>query len=63
MTTGAEATMSFQELWESLLPVGRDGRTGGYRRLSWTPEDAACREWFTRAAAERGLRHLHSAGR
>jgi beta-ureidopropionase / N-carbamoyl-L-amino-acid hydrolase len=48
--------MSFQELWDSLLPVGRDGRTGGYRRLSWTPADAACREWFTQAAAERGLR-------
>jgi N-carbamoyl-L-amino-acid hydrolase len=48
--------MSFQALWESLLPVGRDGRTGGYRRLSWTPADAACREWFTRAAAERSLR-------
>ena len=48
--------MSFQELWESLLPIGRDSRTGGYRRLSWTPADAACREWFSRAAAECGLR-------
>jgi beta-ureidopropionase / N-carbamoyl-L-amino-acid hydrolase len=56
MITGGQATMSFQELWESLLPVGRDSRTGGYRRLSWTPEDAACREWFTQAAAARGLR-------
>ena len=50
--------MSFAGLWESLLPVGRDGASGGYRRFSWTPEDAACRAWFTQAAAERGLRVL-----
>jgi len=50
--------VSFAALWESLLPVGRDGASGGYRRFSWTPEDAACRAWFTRAAAERDLRVL-----
>ena len=50
--------MSFGALWESLLPIGRDGLSGGYRRFSWTPEDAACRAWFTRAAAERDLRVL-----
>ena len=48
--------MSFAALWESLLPIGRDGSSGGYRRFSWTPEDAACRAWFTRAATERDLR-------
>lgn len=48
--------MSFAALWEGLLPVGRDALTGGYRRFSWTPADAACRSWFTRTAAERGLR-------
>ena len=48
--------MSFRSLWESLLPVGRDGGTGGYRRFSWTPADAACRSWFLSTAAERGLR-------
>jgi N-carbamoyl-L-amino-acid hydrolase len=48
--------MSFAALWESLLPLGRDGGTGGYRRFSWTPADAACRSWFMEAAAERGLR-------
>ena len=48
--------MSFAGLWEGLRPIGRDQLTGGYRRFSWTPEDAACREWFLRAAAERGLR-------
>ena len=41
--------MSFAALWESLLPIGRDGLSGGYRRFSWTPEDAACRAWFTQA--------------
>jgi beta-ureidopropionase / N-carbamoyl-L-amino-acid hydrolase len=50
--------VSFAALWESLLPVGRDGPSGGYRRFSWTPEDAACRAWFTQAAAERELRVL-----
>jgi beta-ureidopropionase / N-carbamoyl-L-amino-acid hydrolase len=50
--------VSFADLWESLLPVGRDGASGGYRRFSWTPEDAACRAWFIQAAAERGLRVL-----
>lgn len=48
--------MSFAGLWQSLLPIGRDPGTGGYRRYSWTPADLACREWFHVAAAERGLR-------
>jgi beta-ureidopropionase / N-carbamoyl-L-amino-acid hydrolase len=49
-------TVSFGSLWESLLPAGRDAGTGGYRRFSWTPADAACRSWFMAAAAQRGLR-------
>ena len=48
--------MSFAALWESLLPLGRDGGTGGYRRFSWTAADAECRRWFFQAAAERNLR-------
>jgi beta-ureidopropionase / N-carbamoyl-L-amino-acid hydrolase len=48
--------MSFTALWASLLPAGRDGGTGGYRRFSWTPADAECRRWFFNAAEERGLR-------
>ena len=48
--------MTFAALWESLLPVGRDGGTGGYRRFSWTPADAECRRWFIKAAEERKLR-------
>ena len=35
--------MSFARLWESLLPVGRDEQTGGYRRYTWTEADLACR--------------------
>jgi N-carbamoyl-L-amino-acid hydrolase len=48
--------MSFAALWESLVPLGRDSGTGGYRRFSWTAADAECRRWFFLAAAERGLR-------
>jgi beta-ureidopropionase / N-carbamoyl-L-amino-acid hydrolase len=47
--------MGFAELWESLLPLGRDPATGGYRRYSFTEADLACREWFTSAAAQRGM--------
>jgi len=48
--------MAFAELWESMLPIGRDPETGGYRRYSFTKADMACREWFAGAAAERGMR-------
>ena len=47
--------MSFAELWRELEPLGRDPATGGYRRYSWTPADAACRAWFIRQAEELGL--------
>jgi N-carbamoyl-L-amino-acid hydrolase len=46
----------FADLWAELLPVGRDSRTGGYRRYSWTESDAACRAWFARTATGLGLR-------
>jgi beta-ureidopropionase / N-carbamoyl-L-amino-acid hydrolase len=48
--------MGFAELWNSLLPVGLDAGTGGYRRYSFTEADAACREWFVKSASERNLR-------
>jgi len=48
--------MTFAEMWAELLPVGRDERTGGYRRYSWTEADAACRAWFHRTSAALGMR-------
>ena len=47
--------MTFAELWREFEPLGRDPGTGGYRRYSWTPADAACRAWFTGQAQQRGL--------
>lgn len=47
--------ITFDALWDDLAPIGRDSRTGGYRRFAWTPADLACREWFTAAAQDRGL--------
>lgn len=46
---------SFDEMWAALEPIGRDARTGGYRRFAWTAEDAALREWFAGEAAARRL--------
>lgn len=46
---------SFEEMWESLLPIGREPSTGGYRRFAGTDADLACREWFTAQAGKRGL--------
>ena len=51
-----EGALGFAELWEALLPLGRDAATGGYRRYSFTKADMACREWFASAAAQRGMR-------
>lgn len=55
MADQVEGPASFSALWDALLPIGRDARTGGYRRFAWTAEDLACREWFTDAAAARGM--------
>jgi N-carbamoyl-L-amino-acid hydrolase len=46
---------SFRQLWETLVPVGRHGPTGGYRRYAWSAADLECREWFRDQAAARGL--------
>jgi N-carbamoyl-L-amino-acid hydrolase len=42
-------------MWAALQPVGRDARTGGYRRFAWTREDHDLREWFAGECATRGL--------
>ena len=52
----SSAPPGFGALWESLLPIGRDPATGGYRRFSWTPADLDCRAWFEAAARQRQLR-------
>ncbi len=46
---------SFAEMWSALEPLGRDRRSGGYRRYAWTDVDAELRSWFAGAAAARGL--------
>jgi beta-ureidopropionase / N-carbamoyl-L-amino-acid hydrolase len=46
---------SFDGLWSALQPVGRDRRSGGYRRFAWTAEDAALREWFESECITRSL--------
>jgi N-carbamoyl-L-amino-acid hydrolase len=53
---GKETALGFAELWDALLPLGRNAATGGYRRYSFTKADMACREWFASAAAQRGMR-------
>src|SRR5215204_3459403 len=47
--------MSFDALWAALEPLGRDRRTGGYRRYAWTSVDRELREWFAAEARARGL--------
>lgn len=51
MTSGS----TFEPLWASLLAVGRDPATGGYRRLAWSDTDLEARAWFVQRASERGL--------
>ncbi|WP_040795929.1 allantoate amidohydrolase [Nocardia higoensis] len=47
--------MTFDTMWESILDVGREAATGGYRRFAWNDADMTLREWFTGCAAERGM--------
>ncbi|MFC7220705.1 allantoate amidohydrolase [Streptomyces polyrhachis] len=42
-------------MWRSLLPIGRNAASGGYRRHAWTGADADCRLWFQAQAEARGL--------
>ncbi|MET1132257.1 MAG: allantoate amidohydrolase [Aeromicrobium sp.] len=42
-------------LLDDLDDVGRDPRSGGYRRHVWTAADAELRAWFAQEAARRGL--------
>jgi N-carbamoyl-L-amino-acid hydrolase len=42
-------------LLDEIAGIGRDRRTGGYRRFAFSREDAALGEWFAAACAGRGL--------
>ncbi len=46
---------TWARMWSDLLPVGRDGTTGGYRRPAWSAADLTCRGWFEAETARRGL--------
>jgi N-carbamoyl-L-amino-acid hydrolase len=46
---------TFDGMWSTIAPIGRDAATGGYRRFAWTRADAMLREWFAGEAAARGL--------
>ncbi|MGQ4619379.1 allantoate amidohydrolase [Nocardia sp. R7R-8] len=48
-------TTTFDSMWGSLLPVGRDSTTGGYRRFAWNDADMTLREWFIDSADKRGM--------
>ena len=49
--------MTFDRMWSSIEPIGREASTGGYRRYAWTGADATLREWFAAEAAARA--HIH----
>ena len=51
----AGTVVSFDHLWGSILDVGRDAVSGGYRRFAWTTADLTLREWFTGEAQQRGM--------
>ncbi|SER32389.1 allantoate amidohydrolase [Microlunatus flavus] len=46
---------TFDGLWADLADLGREPRTGGYRRFAWTRTDHTLHEWFAGEAARRGL--------
>ncbi|MFV0463166.1 MAG: allantoate amidohydrolase [Nostocoides sp.] len=46
---------TFRSMWAELAPLGRDPRSGGYRRFAWTAEDETLRAWFAAQSAARGL--------
>lgn len=47
--------MSFAELWDALVPIGRDPYSGGNHRHGYEPAELECREWFRSAADARDL--------
>jgi len=52
MTSAGER---FARDWAALARIGRDERTGGYRRYAWTAADLELRAWFAGQARHRGM--------
>ena len=50
-----ERVTAFDTLWPTILEVGRNAGTGGYRRFAWSDADLTLREWFTGCAESRGM--------
>ncbi|APE34802.1 allantoate amidohydrolase [Nocardia mangyaensis] len=48
-------TDTFDAMWASILDVGREPSTGGYRRFAWNDADMTLREWFTDEANRRSM--------
>ena len=46
---------AFDALWATILDVGQDKNTGGYRRFAWSDADLTLREWFRGCASDRGM--------
>jgi N-carbamoyl-L-amino-acid hydrolase len=46
---------SLDTMLSALEPIGKDRKSGGYKRLAWTHEDHALGEWFVGEAGSRGL--------
>jgi N-carbamoyl-L-amino-acid hydrolase len=47
--------VTFEALWDSLLPVGRSERTGGYFRAPFGSAERECFAWFVEQAKARDL--------
>ncbi|MGV9800847.1 allantoate amidohydrolase [Mycobacterium sp. NPDC003449] len=46
---------AFDTLWPTILDVGRNPDTGGYRRFAWSDADMTLREWFVGESDRRGM--------
>jgi N-carbamoyl-L-amino-acid hydrolase len=46
---------AFDTLWATILDVGQDKDTRGYRRFAWSDADLTLREWFRGCADQRGM--------
>jgi N-carbamoyl-L-amino-acid hydrolase len=48
-------TVTFEQMWRDLAPIGRDAATGGYRRSPFASAERECVAWYV---AEARRRHL-----